>query len=105
MAKSKKKLEVEKKPVLNFYSRRPTDILTVGTHLTSNSMNQSIKNCEWCFQFDDEEPTVFASTTEGYSGKKAKLSFGLTNDNSTNLTFKDNKTGKTFKIFARTKQL
>lgn len=67
--------------------------------------NGTFKDCEWCFQFDDSDPFVFASTKPFYDGKDAKISFTLTNQTNTNLVFKDSKTGKEFKIFAREKQL
>ena len=66
--------------------------------------NTTFKDCDWCFQFDDGEPFVFASTKPFYEGKNAKISFTLTNQTNTNLVFKDSKTGKEFKIFAREKQ-
>jgi hypothetical protein len=65
--------------------------------------NGTFKDCEWCFQFDDNEPYVFASTKQFYEGKYAKITFTLTNQTNTNLSFKDTKTGKEFKIFAREK--
>jgi hypothetical protein len=46
---------------------------------------------------------VFAATRPSYEGKDAKITFTLTNQTNTNLSFKDTKTGREFKIFAREK--
>lgn len=60
------------------------------------------KDCEWYFQFDNEEPTLLAVTKTDYDGKDAKITFTLTNDANSNMVFKDNK-GRTFKLFAKQK--
>lgn len=83
---------------------------TLNPFLTLDE-SQSVKlltspyiDCEWCFQFDNDEPQVFASTTSDYEeGKEEKLSFTLTNQTNTYIIFKDNKTGREFKLFAREK--
>ena len=93
MAKSKKLKEL--------VIERPTEIM-VEPNITLGA-NQTFKDCEWCFQFDDNEPYVFAATKPFYQGDQAKITFTLTNQTNTNLVFKDSKTGREFKIFVREK--
>ena len=64
---------------------------------------EKVHDCEWCFQFDKDEPHVFASTRKEYTGNDAKISFTLTNTSNSGITFKDIKTGKELTIFARKK--
>ena len=55
------------------------------------------EDCEWCFQFNDGEPTVFAFTNPPQSNNE--LTFTITNSEDSEMTFA-NKDGE-FKIFAR----
>ena len=58
--------------------------------------------CEWCFQFDEEEPQVFAFTNhENESDKETEITFTLSNTKGSNISFVDNESGKTFKLFGR----
>lgn len=98
MSKSKKKKSWIVDPILKLEAPQSASFLSIVN-------NGTYKDCEWCFQFDDNEPFVFASTKPFYEGKDAKISFTLTNQTNTNLVFKDSNTGKEFKIFAREKQL
>ena len=50
------------------------------------------ENVEFCFQFGDEEPVVFAS-----GPNECSIRLGQTTDS--NMTFNDN--GRVFKLFAR----
>lgn len=52
-------------------------------------------NVEFCFQFDDEEPVVFASGPN-------ECSIRLSPTSNANMTFNDN--GRVFKLFARERQ-
>jgi hypothetical protein len=52
-------------------------------------------NVEFCFQFGDEEPVVFANGPN-------ECSIRLNPTNDTNLIFNDN--GRVFKLFARERQ-
>jgi hypothetical protein len=52
-------------------------------------------NVEFCFQFDDDEPTVFANGTE-------EISIRIEPTNGGNITFTTN--DKQFTIFARERQ-
>lgn len=57
------------------------------------------KNCEWCFQFDDEEPHPFASSSDA---DEPYLTFTLKTTSESTLVFTYGE--KTFKLFAREKQ-
>lgn len=68
----------------------------------SSTKKQRVKACEWCFQFDDDDPIVFASSKQPYL--ESYVSFKLTDNLTSNLSFFDNKTGKKIKIFTREKK-
>ena len=53
------------------------------------------ENVEFCFQFGDDEPVVFASGPN-------ECSIRLSPTNNTEMTFNDN--GRVFKLFARERQ-
>lgn len=55
------------------------------------------QNTEWVFQFDDEEPTVFASQQD-----EPNLTIMLNNTNNASIEFTNN--NRRFKIFARERQ-
>ncbi len=85
MAKSKK----TKKEVLE-----PTGEITLR-------QSEKLENCEWCFQFDEDEPQIFAWTGENESkDEDPKVIFTITNTKDSYITF-THKNGKTFKLFAR----
>jgi hypothetical protein len=90
MAKAKK-TKKETKPI---ESLEPMDTL---------QLNQSakLKDCEWCFQFDEDEPQVFAWTGEDDdTDEEPKVIFTVTNTENSYITF-THKNGKSFKLFAR----
>ncbi len=59
------------------------------------------EDCEWCFQFDEDEPQIFAWTGENESkDEDPKVIFTITNTKDSYITF-THKNGKTFKLFAR----
>lgn len=53
------------------------------------------ENVEFCFQFGDDEPVVFASGPN-------ECNIRLSSSYDTNMTFNDN--GRVFKLFARQRQ-
>ena len=62
---------------------------------------EKYKECEWCFQFDEDVPQVFAWTDDGMvPDEDPKVIFTVTNTKGSYITF-SNKEGKSFKIFAR----
>ena len=57
--------------------------------------------CEWVIQFDNDEPQLFAQSD--INTEKHEVQMILQNTNHSYINFTDNKTGKSFKIFARPK--
>jgi hypothetical protein len=70
----------------NFLQLEPTQLLTI----TRPSFTPA--NVEFCFQFGDDEPVVFASGPN-------ECSIRLSPTGNTEMTFNDN--GRVFKLFAR----
>jgi hypothetical protein len=59
------------------------------------------EDCEWCFQFDEDEPQIFAWTGEDVKyDKDPTVNLTISNTENSNIQFK-HKNGKTFKLFAR----
>ncbi len=59
-------------------------------------------DCEWCFQFDEDEPQIFAWTDGNEnSEEEPTVTFTITNRKNSYITFTNSKTGKVFKLFAR----
>jgi hypothetical protein len=57
------------------------------------------EQCEWCFQFDNDEPKVFAWTSEDMTDEEPTVTFTIGNTEGAYVSF--SKDGKTFKLFAR----
>lgn len=72
-----------------FLNLEPTQLLT----LTRNV--QTIEDVEFCFQFNDNEPVVFATGPN-------ECHIRLTPQTDANMTFTDN--DREFKLFARQRQ-
>jgi hypothetical protein len=63
-------------------------------------INQNrLSECEWCFQFDDDEPKIFAWTEEDMQDEEPAVTFTIANVEGAYVSF--SKDGKTFKLFAR----
>ena len=58
------------------------------------------EECEWCFQFDEDEPQVFAWTNEDMENEEPQVQLTISNNEHSNITF-THSDGKMFKIFAR----
>jgi hypothetical protein len=58
--------------------------------------------CEWVVQFDNDEPQIFAQSDINSDSHEVKII--LQNTNHSYINFNDNKTGKSFRIFARPKK-
>jgi hypothetical protein len=56
-------------------------------------------NCEWCFQFDKDEPRVFAAGSQKDTSEPLHLDITIKNTSESNIEFSYN--GRTFRIFAR----
>lgn len=62
---------------------------------------EKYEHCEWCFQFDEDEPQIFAWTDETInSEEEPKINFTITNVKDAYITF-TSQSGKTFKLFPR----
>ena len=62
---------------------------------------EKFENCEWCFQFDEDEPQVFAWTDETIdSNDEPKINFTISNVKDAYISFTSN-IGKSFKLFPR----
>jgi hypothetical protein len=60
---------------------------------------KKMEQCEWCFQFDDDEPKVFAWTNEDMEDEEPTVNFTIGNTEGAYVSF--TKDGKRFKLFAR----
>ena len=69
--------------------------LTLRQHLTIQQPTFESNNVEFCFQFDEENPTVFSSGPND-------LHIHISPTPNGNIIFNNN--GRTFKIFARERQ-
>ena len=62
---------------------------------------EKLEHCEWCFQFDEDEPQIFAWTSEDMNkDEEPKVIFTVSNTKDSYITF-THKNGKLFKLFAR----
>ena len=62
---------------------------------------ERFEHCEWCFQFDEDEPQVFAWTDETIdSNDEPKINFTISNVKDAYISFTSN-SGKSFKLFPR----
>ena len=93
MAKAKK-TKIEKVEV-------PTEQIVPEFGLVQPNI-EKYDDCEWCFQFDEDEPQIFAWTdNELNKNEDPKVIFTITNVENSYITFQNGKTGKVFKLFAR----
>ena len=61
-----------------------------------------IEDCEWVFQFDDDEPQIFAWTDNDMnSDEEPTVTFTISNTKNAYISFTNKISGKTFKLFAR----
>ncbi len=95
MAKAKKTKKVEEVKVEN----QSQQLELIGEPKLEQ---KKYEECEWCFQFDEDEPQVFAWTDDMLNkDEDPKVIFTITNVQDSYITFQNGKTGKLFKIFAR----
>jgi hypothetical protein len=93
MAKKKQKEEVK---VVQFETPSQSEWGEI------NISQKRIEDCEWVFQFDDDEPQVFAWTDpELDKNEDPKVIFSISNIENSFISFKSTKTDKSFRIFAR----
>lgn len=73
--------------------------LPTNQELKLNLSQEKYEQCEWCFQFDDGEPQIFAWTEEDMVDEEPTVTFTLNNTKESYITFTKDK--KTFKLFTR----
>jgi len=94
MAKAKKTKKEEVKIEDQSEQLQPIGDITLS--------QKKYEECEWCFQFDEDEPQVFAWTDDDLNNSEdPKVIFTITNVENSYITFQNGKTGKLFKLFAR----
>ena len=94
MAKAKKTKKEEVTIEVQSDQLQPTGNITLS--------QKKYEECEWCFQFDEDEPQIFAWTdNESDKNEDPKVIFTITNVENSYITFQNGKTGKVFKLFAR----
>jgi hypothetical protein len=90
MAK-KKEQKVEPQITDSVTNPQPTITLNVDKY----------EHCEWCYQFDNEEPQIFAWTDDTIdSTDEPKVTFTIGNQKEAYITF-SSPNGRTFKLFPR----
>ena len=62
---------------------------------------QKLEQCEWVFQFDDDEPQVFAWTSEDMTNEEPTVTFTISNTKDAYISFTNKETLKKFKLYAR----
>ena len=63
---------------------------------------KKLEECEWCFQFDNDEPQIFATADENSGDPEVMIK--LRNTSESHLTFTDTAKNKKFSIYARPKK-
>jgi len=63
--------------------------------------SEKLEQCEWVFQFDDDEPQIFAWTNEDMADEDPTVTFTISNNKSAYISFTSKETLKKFKLFAR----
>ena len=62
---------------------------------------EKFEHCEWCYQFDEDEPQIFAWTDETInSEEQPKVKFTIGNQKEAYISFSA-PNGKSFKLFPR----
>jgi len=62
---------------------------------------EKLEQCEWVFQFDEDEPQIFAWTSEDMTDEDPTVTFTVSNTKNAYISFTNRETGKKFKLFAR----
>ena len=63
--------------------------------------SEKLEQCEWVFQFDEDEPQIFAWTSEDMTDEDPTVTFTISNTKDAYISFTNKETGKKFKLFAR----
>ncbi len=95
MAKAKKSKKVEQVQIEN----ESQQLESIGEIKLEQ---KKYEECEWCFQFDNDKPQIFAWTdSEMQKNEDPKIVFTITNTENSYISFTNGETNKTFRIFAR----
>jgi len=62
---------------------------------------EKLEQCEWVFQFDDDEPQIFAWTNEDMANEEPTVTFTISNNKNAYISFTSKENLKKFKLFAR----
>ena len=62
---------------------------------------EKLEQCEWVFQFDGDEPQIFAWTGEDMADEEPTVTFTIGNNKDAYISFTSKQNGKRFKLFAR----
>ena len=62
---------------------------------------EKLEQCEWVFQFDGDEPEIFAWTGEDMTDEEPTVTFTISNTKDAYISFTSKQNGKRFKLFAR----
>ena len=62
---------------------------------------EKLEQCEWVFQFDGDEPQIFAWTGEDMTNEEPTVTFTISNTKDAYISFTSKQNGKRFKLFAR----
>jgi hypothetical protein len=62
---------------------------------------EKLEQCEWVFQFDGDEPQIFAWTGEDMTDEEPTVTFTISNTKDAYISFTSKQNGKRFKLFAR----
>jgi hypothetical protein len=85
MAKSKKTQEEKLEPIGELKMTPP----------------EKLEQCEWVFQFDNDEPQIFAWTSEDMTNEEPTVTFTISNTKDAYISFTNKETLKKFKLYAR----
>ena len=95
MAKTKKTTKKQKEEEIE----QIVEIPTTDVPLIEQKI---IEDCEWCFQFDEDETQIFAWTDPDLeNNENPKVIFEISNRENSYINFTNIVNNKTFKLFAR----
>ena len=63
--------------------------------------SEKLEQCEWVFQFDGDEPQIFAWKGEDMTNEEPTVTFTISNTKDAYISFTSKQNGKRFKLFAR----
>ena len=73
--------------------------LEIQLFFKSKETQKKFEECEWCFQFDEDEPQIFATADSTTSVPEVVIK--LQNTSESHITFSDPAKNKKFRMYAR----